>query len=764
MTAIFLFQSCVAPNVWAQSLQMPSSVPSTKPAYIPASLQGLVLDYKEPFKLNFLVSPGQSPLSPVEKKEEYARLVRYFLAALAIPDNDQWVNLSPFEKERIISGNFGRTEMGRDLLRQDYQLKQLSSSLTHPDSATGKIFWEHLYAEFLRTFGTTQIPAEALNKVWIMPDKAVIHENSRTRSVHILEQRLKIVSDVDHAALRGGQPDRSPLEDIYQDALRKTILPLIEKEINESRDFAMLRQIYSSMLLAAWFKRALKDSVLTNLYGDKSKTTGIDTNPLVNQAIYRDYVDMFRKGVFDFIRDDLDTATGDILPRRYFSGGAVSVGSAFEDTVTVLTDQSQRIADPNEELVTASLVSPQQIPRRLAPTDIPVVLILLSLWQGHTNAPNKQVVIPFSPIYAQFLPEQNAIPGTRLLDDSPAAGLEIVDRHDLISWLVGLKNFKRAKKLAQIALRQRHELLALALSLPLSETLSDDQQTRVLTFSVNHRDYTVEIISHNKPFTYNGTDYDPLPGSMIKITKDRGHEILLEILKGETTPAQWKTDVVPFLLARVFPGIEVSGFDQPAETFELAASKDDMTSDDNTPSLNVTANTLEQIFSLPASKTELVSRKDALELAFMVETPEGKALLTALPLYAPEDKDRTFVVGLQVTVSTLTETGLHEILFANTHDLSLISRLNRENPSWRNFAVFASALVAGNPDTNSSPGSLAAAAPGGVDFSEAALDLLIKRDGSGIPLPVGQQNLTNIRINGLVPVIMNIRPAVEINW
>ena len=48
---------------------------------------------------------------------------------------------------------------------------------------------------------------------------------------------------------------------------------------------------------------------------------------------------------------------------------------------------------------------------------------------------------------------------------------------------------------------------------------------------------------------------------------------------------------------------------------------------------------------------------------------------------------------------------------------------------------------------------------GGIDFAQKTLDLQIKRDGAGVPLPISQQNLDNIRIEGLVPVILDIRPA-----
>ncbi len=52
-----------------------------------------------------------------------------------------------------------------------------------------------------------------------------------------------------------------------------------------------------------------------------------------------------------------------------------------------------------------------------------------------------------------------------------------------------------------------------------------------------------------------------------------------------------------------------------------------------------------------------------------------------------------------------------------------------------------------------------AVANGGIDLSTSNLDLQIKRDGAGVPLPVSAQDLDNIRIDGLVPVIVSIRPA-----
>lgn len=42
--------------------------------------------------------------------------------------------------------------------------------------------------------------------------------------------------------------------------------------------------------------------------------------------IYATYLEAFKKGVYNFIREEEDTATGEMIPRKYFSGGV----SAYE--------------------------------------------------------------------------------------------------------------------------------------------------------------------------------------------------------------------------------------------------------------------------------------------------------------------------------------------------------------------------------------------------------------------------------------------------
>ena len=65
-------------------------------------------------------------------------------------------------------------------------------------------------------------------------------------------------------------------------------------------------------------------------------------------------------------------------------------------------------------------------------------------------------------------------------------------------------------------------------------------------------------------------------------------------------------------------------------------------------------------------------------------------------------------------------------------------------------------------DPNSDPASLAKdpSQVGGIDLNSSHLNLQIKRDGHGVPLPLIQQDMDQLsRIQGFVPYIIEIRPV-----
>ncbi|MBF0510969.1 MAG: hypothetical protein HQL13_01430 [Candidatus Omnitrophica bacterium] len=353
------------------SLPAPGGMVHLSPSFIPAHLQGLTMHPDNALRFDFLIDKGQGNLAGLERQKEYERLIKYFLASLTIPEENQWVNLSPYEKNRIINNDFGKTEMGRDLLAADYMLKQMTSSLMYPEEGLGKRFWDKIYERAWTEFHTRQVPVNTFNKVWIIPDRAIVYESGN--SVYILQSHLKVMLEEDYLALQkqlpltpsltkeGGKKMIPPLlfkegvrgssKDINafgSQIIRQLILPELEKEVNEGKNFSNLRQMYSGMILAFWYKKAMKESFLGKIYADKNKTLGVGYLSSDIEKIYEQYLMAFKKGVFNYIKEDVDKYTHEAIPRKYFSGGCKS----FAQVVTLRNSSQSSILDtPGTEII-----------------------------------------------------------------------------------------------------------------------------------------------------------------------------------------------------------------------------------------------------------------------------------------------------------------------------------------------------------------------------------------------------------------------------
>jgi|GEM_PF-6285928 len=311
-------------------LPEPGAMVSLSPAYSPAVLKGVTVHKDNPFMFDFIVDIGQDRLKGDALKQEGEKLIKYFLASLAIPERDLWVNLSPYEKDRTIPQALSQTEMGRDLLAQDYILKQLTASLIYPEKQLGKTFWERVYSKAQALYGnTTQIPVNTFNKVWIMADRAEVFEKNNT--AFVVGSHLKVMLEEDYLALKKNTKSASN-SSISSKIIKEIILPELEREVNQGKNFAPLRQIFNSLILASWYKNSLKNALLNQVYSDKSTVRGIDLkDPNVKDAIYQRYLSAYKKGVFNFIKED--SSQGKTVPRKYFSGG-VDAAMAAHPRVT----------------------------------------------------------------------------------------------------------------------------------------------------------------------------------------------------------------------------------------------------------------------------------------------------------------------------------------------------------------------------------------------------------------------------------------------
>ncbi len=349
------------------NLPAPGQMIGLTPVFQPAVLRGMTIHPENPLQFDFIVDRGQNKLGNEDLKLESEKLIKYFLASMTVPDKEAWVNLSPYEKNRIIPDALGQTEMGRQMLEQDYILKQISASLTNPDTDLGKRYWDEVNRRLTLDAGRSTLEkdnssvqrptsnvTQMFNKVWIVPASATVVE--KDGFAYITESKLNVMLDEDYLArpetkdLRPQTKNenvdslvsglRSKVSGLSTQVFREMILPKLVEEVNTGKNFSPTRQVYQSVVLAAWYKKTLKDSLLGRIYADKSKVLGVETDDKdIKQKIYDQYIEAFKKGAYNIIKEE-GGSDGDLIPRKYFSGG-LELGLNASSALTVSHDPLQ---------------------------------------------------------------------------------------------------------------------------------------------------------------------------------------------------------------------------------------------------------------------------------------------------------------------------------------------------------------------------------------------------------------------------------------
>ena len=135
--------------------------------------------------------------------------------------------------------------MGRDVLIQDYFLKQLSATLMDPDNEIGQEYWDRLYAHVYEKYGVVELPSSTFNKIWIVPERAQIYEHKQ--GALLVESHLKVMMEEDYLSIRKDQivnrtdesSDQIPrdIQELSSDIIKEVMLPVIEKEVNTGETF-----------------------------------------------------------------------------------------------------------------------------------------------------------------------------------------------------------------------------------------------------------------------------------------------------------------------------------------------------------------------------------------------------------------------------------------------------------------------------------------------------------------------------------------------
>jgi len=275
-------------------------------------------------------------------------LLDYFKIGLSLPNDKFWVNLRPDSEDQIIDEELAKTDLGKVMLEADLKLKQDTALFTSPQTPQGKEYWNKLYQKAGELFGTENITIPTLTRPWIVPGEIILRESSdnnsktsqgasteRSRSAYIYKANLKVLLEEDYLTSRGGSrtattsdPRLKELNIYSTQLIRELILPKLTQKVNSSKDYANLRQVYFSLILARWFKETFKGRFSESSGLLKRTVPDIDSGDLTNltskqawdkTTYFNAYQKSFKEGEYN-LSEPVYTPTGQVI-RRYMSGG-----------------------------------------------------------------------------------------------------------------------------------------------------------------------------------------------------------------------------------------------------------------------------------------------------------------------------------------------------------------------------------------------------------------------------------------------------------
>ncbi|MDO8662854.1 MAG: transglutaminase domain-containing protein [Candidatus Omnitrophota bacterium] len=323
------------------------------------------------------------PLDETKLKDETKVLLNYFFIGLTLPNSSFWVNLRPDAEDNIIDDYLAKTDVGKILLEADLQLKKDTAKFTSPETPEGKLYWDKLYQKAGELLGNENITIPTLTRPWIVPGEIIIRETAgeasalseRKRvevppSAYIYKATLKVMLESDYLSSksRGHFPsglsgnslkesvpyaqyqfkdDRlKQLNEYSSQLIRELIIPKLTKDINTSKRYAPLRQVYYSLILAQWFKarhataagdtfprhqglspQGTVPDAASALINSRNLTNLISQQPWSKTTYFQAYQKSFKDGEYN-IQQPAYTPTGQVI-RSYFSGGLSLGGIPF---------------------------------------------------------------------------------------------------------------------------------------------------------------------------------------------------------------------------------------------------------------------------------------------------------------------------------------------------------------------------------------------------------------------------------------------------
>jgi hypothetical protein len=319
-------------------------------------------------------SPGITDLQSGEESS-----LVHFLVGLSLPNDVFWVNLNPWEPERIIDTHLAYTDAGKIMLEADFQMKKDFCKYENPcESDTGAEYWGLLDKkknELVKNC-MDKYPGEiesvdnvffsAATRLWIVPDRITAYGDDE--ELYIVDAVLDIYSEpvYEHSTFsiedQSGSVSQSCKEYLGEAAKEygyyakeleeEMILPLVVTEVNTGAQYEGLRQVYVSLALAQWYKSQYGSG--HNLFSDfidsytiENLESRVSWSP---QEIWDEYVISYKKG--EYYCEKIYEEENYIKTKIYTSGG-VDFGN-IKDHIFII----ERISSEMKEIISNVLRGP----------------------------------------------------------------------------------------------------------------------------------------------------------------------------------------------------------------------------------------------------------------------------------------------------------------------------------------------------------------------------------------------------------------------
>jgi len=264
---------------------------------------------------------------------------------LALDNSAFWVNLNPNEPDRIIDSDFGGTDAGRILLEADLQMKRDLGRLTHPGTALGREFWTRAGGQ--RGGGAF--------RVWIVPGQVdvAVHEDA----IYIVDARMDVRLESEYLAARDGARGITPASNEEEHQFKEMILPRLVDEVNSAPQYAALRQVFNTRVVAEWYKtRHFPGPAFASVVGSGDIGRWRSTQEWDPREVFNGYVGSLNRGEYDVSYRSESTSgnTRTIRTSRYFFGGVdFTQIPVHESSLVELFKRSPEV----EERLTQALLS-----------------------------------------------------------------------------------------------------------------------------------------------------------------------------------------------------------------------------------------------------------------------------------------------------------------------------------------------------------------------------------------------------------------------